>query len=206
MKKLLRPITMALSAVLLVGSLASCTKTPVPDEIYQLVEDADSAKIVIKMEFTDYLTAKVTMKMEGDKAHLMSVTDVMGVKSEEETYQQRKDGKLYTYSLNDDGKWEKDESDDEDEEGVEEFKELFDTENYQEYDKESRRYEMKDDVEIEVDDMVCSDGYIEVGEDGSFVIFAKISQSYMGVTLEGSLKITVSDIGEVSVKLPEVDE
>lgn len=205
MKKLLKTISFALISGIFAASLTACAKTPTPDGVYQLVEDADSVKIVLKMEMGELMSMKATMKMEGDKAHITTETTAMGMSNEEETYQLKDGDKLYIYEKDEDGKWVKTESEnEEDEEGLTQFKELFDPKNYKEYNKETRRYEMKDDVELEIDEMLCSEGYIEIGEDGTYKIYVEIAQEIMGTKIEGSLKITISDIGKVSVKLPEV--
>ena len=205
MKNLMKPISVMLSGLLLLTSLTACAKTPTPEEIYEMVEDADSAKVTVKMDLGEIMSAKITMEMEGDKAHIVTKTEAMGMETEEETYQQKKGDKLITYTKDGD-KWTTEETDDEeDEAGLEEFKELFDMDNYEEFDKESRRYVMKDDVDLDIDDMACSDGYIEVGEDGTYIIYVELKQEVMGTTLKGSMKITISDIGKVSVKLPKAD-
>jgi hypothetical protein len=211
MRNLIKPISAMLSALVLVTGLTACAKTPTPDEIYKKVEDAKSAKITIKMEFgeeksdTTVMSTKITMEMEGDKAHIVTKTSIMGMENEEETYQEKKGDKLIVYTEDDD-EWTKEETDnEEDEAGLEEFKELFDMDNYEEFDKESRRYKMKDDVTLDIEEMVCSDGYIEVGEDGTYIIYVELKQDLMGATLKGSMKITISELGKVSVKLPKVD-
>ena len=207
MKKLLKTLSLAMSAAMLAACLSACAKTPTPEEIYKKVEDADNAKIVIAMEYDDLGSVKATMKMAGDTAQIVTKTEMMGMSSEEETYQHKSGDELWIYSQDENGKWSMEKSEnEEDEEGLDEFKDLFNMENYKEFDKESRRYQMKDDVELEMSEMTCSDGYIEVGEDGTYTVFVKMEQDagQLG-TLKGTLKITISDIGEVSVTLPEID-
>ena len=205
MKKFLKTISVALIGGIFAASLTACAKTPTPAEVYQLVEDADSAKIVIKMELGELISVKATMKMEGDKAHVTSETTALGMSQNEEYYQLKDGDKIYRYEQDEDGNWVKTESEEEeDEDAISVYEELFDPENYKEFNKETRRYDMKDDVEVELDGMTCSDGYIEIGEDGTYTIYVEISREVMETKVEGSLKITISNIGEVSVKLPEV--
>ena len=205
MKKFLKTISVALIGGIFAASLTACAKTPTPGEVYQLVEDADSAKIVIKMELGELMSMNATMKMDGDKAHVTTETAALGMSQNEEYYQLKDGDKLYQFDKDEDGKWVKTEiEDEEDEEALGEFKELFNPENYKEFNKETRRYDMKDDLELEVDGMTCSEGYIEIGEDGTYKVYVEISQEVMGTKIEGTLKITISNIGEVSVKLPDV--
>lgn len=206
MRKLLKPLSLAMTALMLIASLTACAKTPTPAEIYEKVEGAGNGKVVMKIKVGELMTTKSVMKMDGDKAHIVTEVEMMGAVNEEETYEVKKGDKRIVYSKDKDGNWTKEEKDEEeDEDGVEAFMELFDTDNYEEFDKESRRYVMKEDVELEIGEMVCSEGYIEVGEDGTYVIYTELEMGGMGAKIEGSLKITISEIGEISVKLPKVD-
>lgn len=206
MKKLLKPLSLAMSALLLVGSLTACAKTPTPDEIYTLVDEAESAQMVVEMEFAELMTTTMTVEGEGDKSHVVIEMDVMGSSTEEESYMERVDGKIYTYTKGVGDKWVKTETDeDADDTSIDGFKELFNTENYLEYDKETRRYVMKDDTIVDWDDMTCSEGYIEVGEDGTFTLFVKLAQTAEGTAFSGTLTLTISKIGEVTVTLPEAE-
>lgn len=207
MKKLVKALSLTMSTLLLATGLWACAKTPTPEEIFQNVEDADSAKIVITMEYDKLGSVIATMKMQGDTAQIVTKTELMGMSSEVETYQYKSGEDLWIYTKDENGKWSMKKSEDEkDEEGLAEFKELFKLENYEKFDKETRRYEMKDDVELEIDKMTLSEGYIEIGEDGKYTVCVELEQDagQLG-KLKGTLKITIKDIGKVSVKLPEID-
>ncbi len=84
------------------------------------------------------------------------------------------------------------------------YKDLFKSEFYGEFDKETGRYTMKEGTKVTVNneelvDAEFYDAYIECG-DGEYTVFTKYTAGIANCTL--TLKF--SEIGKVTVTLPEV--
>ncbi|MBQ8288552.1 MAG: hypothetical protein IJX76_07265 [Clostridia bacterium] len=212
MKKLFKPLTLALAALLMAGSLISCgddasgdsNKTLTPEDVYEKVENAEDAKIVMEMEITDFMTTTMTAEKDGDKAYIKMDMEMMGMSQSSEAYTEKKGDTIITYTKNGDS-WDVEESpadDAEDETSLDAFQELFNSDNFGEFDKKTGRYEMKDDVTIEADGMTLTEAYIEIDGD-TFEIYAKIEMEESGMSMSGFLKIK-AELTDMSVTIPEV--
>ncbi len=206
MKKLFKPLSLALSALMLIGCLTACSEpTPTPEEIYEKVEKATDAKLTMEMEVAEMMSTKATMEKDGDKTYTKTESEALGQKFTDETYTETKGDKLITYTKDGD-KWVKTETDkeedDEDDDSLNAFKELFNSKNFGEFNTDKNRYEMKKGATVEADGMQLSEAYIEVKDD-TFVIYAKLDMNTSGMEMSGSLKITVK-LTDVSIDLPKV--
>lgn len=204
--KLFKPLSLALSALLLVGSLVSCGETiPTPEEIYNKVENADSAKLTMTIEIDDLMTSTATVEGQGDNTHVVMDMEIFGSTTTTEYYVELADEKAITYTKDGDG-WDVTDmpiADYTDDSSLEAYEELFKSANYGEYNAETRRYEMKADTSITADGMTMTEGYIQVNEDGTFEIYAKVAMEESGMSMTGSMSIKVEKIGGITVTLPE---
>lgn len=216
MKTMFKPFALLLAALLSIGSLTACNgesekkpateEIPTPEKIIELIKDGDNVRVVTEMRLPEMLTETIlTMTMEGNKAYMLTEASSMGQKMTEEEYREKDGDVTYTY-YKDEGVWKKEVLEDEDEEDDDQnfMNALFDASYYDAYDAETRRYNMKEGTVVEADGMILSEGYIEICEDGSYVIYAKIEMSEGAFRTEGSLKITMDQIGTTSVTLPKV--
>ncbi|MBQ8382534.1 MAG: hypothetical protein IJX47_04935 [Clostridia bacterium] len=211
MKKLFKPLTLALAALLMAGSLISCddsasgsNKTLTPEDVYEKVENAEDLKMTIEMEITDFMTTTMTAEKDGDKSYIKAVVEMMGMSQSSETYTEAKGDTIVTYTQDGDSWITEESSADEtvDDTSLESFKELFNSANFGEYNKETGRYEMKQDTSVTADGTTLTEAYIEI-DGNTFEIYAKIDVDESGVSMTGTMKITI-ELTDVSVTLPEV--
>lgn len=210
MKKLFKPLSLLLAALLAAGSMVACSDSgsdelPTPEEIFDLVEKAKDAKITMEMEVIDLMTTLVTAEKDGDKAHTVTEVKMMGVTQTEEEYSEKKGDTIITYTKDGD-EWTTSENDAdeevEDESSLEAFKQLFNSDNFKEFDIKSGKYVIKDDVTIEIDGMTLSEAYIKI-DGNTFEIYAKIDVASSGISMTGELKFTI-ELTDVTVQLPKV--
>lgn len=233
MKKTIRALSLILAAILSVGIFAACDgeeeKIPTIEEIFQTLEKSENAKLslILELEGSEYGTSmyvKVTTDVEtdGDRAHsIASMTMNLSGKEfysyETEMYS-KVDGNSGTVYMKDEdtGEWQSTtvslaEAGMDPGEFASQYQDLFNPEYFGEFDKETGRYTMTEGTRITLDDTGLLDGfetlgdydffdaYIEVG-DGSYTVFAKFS---VASNASGTLTLTYSDIGQVTVTLPE---
>lgn len=201
MKNIIKSLALFGLAAVASLSLVSCASVPTTEEVFEKFE-SENAKIVMEMDVGELMSTKMTLEVDGDKTKTTTETTTMGVDAGEVVMYVEKDGDTeYIYSEGLDGEWTKTdvEIDEDDEDEIEAMKDLFNPEHYEAYDKKNKCYTMKDDVEVELEGMTVSNAVIEIGED-SYTLKADIDAEGM----EGELKMTVSDFGEMKVDLPEV--
>ena len=205
MKSCFKPLSLLLSALLLVGGLASCGGETVltPEEIYEKVENAEDLKATVEMELTDLMTTTMTVSKDGDKSHIVTDMEMMGFTQTSEAYTEKVGSTLISYTKTDDG-WEKTEEEDseEDESAVSSFEELFKSANFGEYDKETGRYEMKADASVDADGMTMTKAYIEI-KGSTIVIYAEVAVEESGMSASGFMKMTI-EFTDTTVTIPEV--
>ena len=206
MKKLLKLIALVMTGVLLATCMTACSETPTPMEIYQKTEYSDNVKIYIVVTIGDSVSAKTVINVDGDIMQMVTRTVAMGTVNEVVNYQQKSGDKFYVYSQDEEGKWTKKESEEQTgTNGLAQFKELFDEKNYKEFDSKSGRYNMKDGLTLKINDIVYRDGYIKVEDKNLYVLYVETDQELSGEKTEGSLKIVLSDYGNIKgLQLPEV--
>lgn len=207
MRKQLKLIALAMIGVLLATTMTACAKTPTPMEIYQKTEYADSVKIYIVVTIGDSVSAKTVMNIDGDIMQVVTRTVALSNVTEVVNYQEKNGDEYYIYSQGENGKWTKKKAEDKtDTNGLAQFKELFDEKNYKEFDSKSGRYDMKDDLSVKINDIIYRDGYIKVEGKNLYVLYVETDQELSGAKTAGSLKIVLSDYGNIKgLKLPEVE-
>lgn len=204
MKKLLKSLLLLGMAALTSLSLAACSSTPTPEDIFEKFE-SDNAKVVIKTEIGGLMTTETVIETDGNKCKTTKSAAIMGQDTGDAVlYTEKKGDKLYTYAAGEDGQYSRIERDAEDADGeeseVEEMKALFDAAHYEAFDSGEGQYVMKEGVEVELDGMTVSNALLTVG-DGVYSLTAEIS--YEGMT--GELSMTVGEFGKVKVELPDVE-
>ena len=198
MKKTLSRLLAAvlcLSVLITAASCSSETKHPLK-AFYDKMEKAENYQLVMTMIDVPFLgTYTVTGKFDGNIEYTAAT-----LFTEEEYIE--KDGDVeYKYTKDDSGKWtktkvEKTEESEEDMLDEEFSKQLFNPENYEEVEGEKNTYKQKSDVKFDE----CENVKIKV-EDESCTI--EMSVTSEGMTL--NVKLVISEIGKIELKLPEVE-
>ncbi len=225
MKTVARGISLFLATVLSVGVFAACDsseketdkekeeKIPTIEEIRKIFDESENGKasMSIRSEATEsgqtaVMTIDMVMEEDGDVARVVT-TSVLTISGEEfsnesqEVYLTKNETTKTTYTKDEvTGKWssQSEPRNDEEDAAVLGYNVLLDAKYYNEFDKEAGRYTMKDGEKIKSEGVEFTDCYIEY-KDGSYTVFAKYTQ-YLAVC---TLTLKYSDIGKVSVTLPE---
>ena len=164
------------------------------------------------------MSMKMMIETENDRSHSTVNMDMNYAGSKTNTtsefYTDQSDGKNVLYMKDDaTGLWTTTENTEELGEEVEDadeavsgYKDLFNSAFYGEFDKEARRYIMKEgekaSVTVEGESAEFYDAYIEVAKDGSYTLFAKYSVQ----GTEATLTLKLSRINKVTITLPEASE
>ena len=158
------------------------------------MEKADSYQMSVTMSDVPLFgTFTMTTKVDGNIQYTPAVM------FDEEEYIETVGDVKYKYTKDDSGKWTKEKEDSPDDSSIygDEFMEkLFNPDNYEKEKGEENIYKQKSDVEF--DDY--EDAKITIEEDSCTIEMKAISD---GLTF--GVKIVISKIGEIELKLPEVD-
>lgn len=193
-------------------------KVPTIEEIWKVFDEGENGKVslTIRSEATEdgqtaVMTIEMVMEEDGDAAHavystILTLDGEELVNESEEMYLTKDETTRTTYTRDEvTGKWIGDTEDidkAEDESAAAGYAALFDAKYYNEFDKSTGRYTMKEGEKITMTEdgqtVEFTDCYIEY-KNGSYTVFGKYSTD-LGATV--TLTLTCSGIGKTSVKLP----
>lgn len=187
-------LTAMLVATLIFASLLTgCSPTSVIDDFREEMSQADSGKILIVMEASDYdERVRMVTYIDGNKTYTPAYSDVPG------KYTELLGTTLNVYTLV--GEWEKESFDVFDEPtGIydEEYMTLLDGDNY-EYSSEENVFKKKSDVTLKLEGMVFNTLSLTI-VDG--VCQMKGEVSYNGIAMECGIEI--SDLNKVELSFDE---
>ena len=177
-----------------ITAFTSCSSKHPIDEFKEKMKKTDSYQMSVTMSDVPLFgTFTMTTKVDGNIQYTPAVM------FNEEEYVETVGDVKYKYTKDDAGKWTKAKeysTDDSSVYGDESMKKLFNPDNYEKVKGEENTYKQKSDVEF--DDY--EDVKITIGEDSCTIEMKAISD---GMTF--GVKIVISKIGEIELKLPEID-
>lgn len=195
MKNKIKIIVILMLVVLSSMVLSSCGEASQLDKFYKKMEKADSYTAVITMEASIFGKVVMTTKIDGNKQYISSILD------DNEEYKEIVDGKVFIYTKNYFGEWEKelekvDDSNDKDDDSL---RKMFDSKNY-DYSKKEKAFILKKDSDL--DDFngmeILSFKVIIDGETCS--IEGEVVSEGMAIPIT----IVIKNINKTTVTLPEV--
>ena len=186
-------IILAMCLSMLMTFTACSSKHPI-DEFKVKMQNADSYQMSITMSDVPFFgTFTMTTKVDGNIQYTPAVM------FNEEEYVETVGDVKYKYTKDESGKWTKEKVETEDDDssiyGDESMEKLFDPDNYEKVKGEENTYKQKSNVTF--DDY--EDVKITIGEDSCTIEMKAISD---GMTY--GVKIVISKIGEIELKLPEI--
>lgn len=195
MKKILTLSIVITMCMCLITAFTSCSFEHPIDGFKEKMEKADSYQMSVTMsDIPLFGTFTMTTKVDGNIQYTPAVM------FNEEEYIETVGDVKYKYTKDDAGKWTKAKEDSTDDDSSvyddESMKKLFNPDNYEKVKGEENTYKQKSDVEF--DD--CEDVKITIEEDSCTIEMKAISD---GMTF--GVKIVISKIGEIELKLPEID-
>ena len=177
-----------------ITAFTSCSSKHPIDEFKEKMEKADSYQMSVTMSDVPFFgTFTMTTKVDGNIQYTPAVM------FDEEEYIETVGDVKYKYTKDDSGKWTKEKEDSPDDSSIyddESMEKLFNPDNYEKEKGEENIYKQKSDVEF--DDY--EDVKITIEEDSCTIEMKAISD---GLTF--GVKIVISKIDEIELKLPEVD-
>lgn len=192
MKKLFVSVSIAIvMCMFFITAFTSCSSKHPIDEFKGKMEKADSYQMSVTMSDIPFFgTFTMTTKVDGNIQYTPAVM------FDEEKYIETVGDVKYKYTKDYSGKWTKEKEDSPDDSVIESMEELFNPDNYEKEKGEENIYKQKSDVEF--DDY--EDVKITIEDDSCTIEMKGISD---GLTI--GVKIVISKIGEIELKLPEVD-
>lgn len=177
-----------------ITAFTSCSSKHPIDEFKEKMEKADSYQMSVTMSDVPLFgTFTMTTKVDGNIQYTLAVM------FDEEEYIETVGDVKYKYTKDGSGKWTKEKEDSPDDSSIygdESMEKFFNPDNYEKEKGEENIYKQKSDVEF--DDY--EDVKITIEEDSCTIEMKAISD---GLTF--GVKIVISKIGEIELKLPEVD-
>lgn len=195
MKKIVSLSIVITMCMCLITVFTSCSfKHPI-DEFKEKMEKADSYQMSVTISDVPLFgTFTMTTKVDGNIQYTPAVM------FNEEEYVETVGDVKYKYTKDDAGKWTKAKEDSTDDDSSvyddESMKKLFNPDNYEKVKGEENTYKQKSDVEF--DDY--EDVKITIEEDSCTIEMKAISDG-----MNFGVKIVISKIGEIELKLPEID-
>ena len=195
MKKLVPLSIIIVMCMCLITTFTFCSSKHPIDEFKEKMGKADSYQMSVTMSDVPLFgTFTMTTKVDGNVQYTPAIM------FDEEEYIETVGDVKYKYTKDDSGKWTKEKEDSTDDDssiyGDESMEKLFNPDNYEKVKGEENTYKQKSDVQF--DDY--EDVKITIGEDSCTIEMKTISD---GMTL--GVKIVISKIGEIELKLPEVE-
>ena len=184
------------------GNTDASSDTPTalltPESIFALLEDADSIRLTMTVDFGDALNMITVMDRQGETYYLSTSLRQGEISFQNRQYLFVENGKYYELNQNEDETWEKAESQFTPEElGLETFLPLFASSNYGQPDANGR-YAMNESFVFDYQHIDFGNGYLEQKGGVYTVVLTGANDG-----LEGTMTITIDQVNSTSITLPQ---